>query len=490
MGSAEERSMNLLFPPADTCNRRGPMSGKHDENTETEDGAGAERPRIVEPIAALTIVWSRDEADRLGESFLVPRGRPHGVSIGRGEVATLGERLLPLRQRPAGRLEAPRPLFGAKLSRDQLLVRSLGLELLVENRGRLPLARNGVPVESTSVRPGDLLELGGQLSLLCVARHLDWPALAGYPTWAFGERDPFGIVGESEATWALRRQLVATSSRFGHVLVHGPSGTGKELVAGALHTLSQRRGSFVARNAATLPESLLDAELFGNAKNYPQHGMPERPGLVGSADGGTLFLDEIGEISREAQAHLLRVLDNGEFHRLGDAAARRVDVRWVGATNRPLGELKHDVRARFPLVVAVPGLSARSEDVPLLARFLTRATYATATDAGAATEAAPSQETIRRLLRYPFTTHVRELAALLFQASDGLSVPSTDASPPSSVSPVDSSPSPGDGGFLSAGDVRATLERENWVLDRAWRALGLSSRHVLARLMKKYAIER
>src|SRR5690348_15490748 len=130
--------------------------------------------------------------------------------------------------------------------------------------------------------------------------------------------------------------------RPGHVLLTGASGTGKELAARAIHALSKRSGQrLVARNAATLPESLIDAELFGNAKNYPNPGMAERAGLVGQADGSTLFLDEIAELPSSSQAHLLRVLDDGEYHRLGDGLARRSDFRLVAATNRDVSSLKH-----------------------------------------------------------------------------------------------------------------------------------------------------
>ncbi len=136
--------------------------------------------------------------------------------------------------------------------------------------------------------------------------------------------------------WQMRERIAFAANAGKHVLLHGESGTGKELAARALHALSSRAGKpFVSRNAATLPSGLIDAELFGSARNYPNAGMPERAGLVGQADGGTLFLDEIAEIPAEQQAHLLRVLDaDGEYQRLGEATTRRSDLVLVGATNR------------------------------------------------------------------------------------------------------------------------------------------------------------
>src|SRR4029077_9274313 len=127
------------------------------------------------------------------------------------------------------------------------------------------------------------------------------------------------------------------------VVIAGQSGSGKELVAQAIHALSGRADRrLVSRSAATLPEALIDAELFGNAKNYPNPGMVERSGLIGEAHGSTLFLDELGELPHAAQAHLLRVLDGGEYQRLGEAQARVSDFRLVVATNRILSSLKPD----------------------------------------------------------------------------------------------------------------------------------------------------
>src|SRR5262249_66785 len=158
--------------------------------------------------------------------------------------------------------------------------------------------------------------------------------------------------------WALRDTVAFAARAEGHVLVRGESGSGKELCATAIHRLSTRgERALVARNAATFPAGLVDAELFGNAKNHPNPGTAEREGegLVGEGDGGTLFLDEIGELPAALQAHLLRVLDrNGEYQRLGESRVRRADLRVVAATNRGVAELKHDFAARFTLAVEIP----------------------------------------------------------------------------------------------------------------------------------------
>src|SRR5262249_51707936 len=198
------------------------------------------------------------------------------------------------------------------------------------------------------VGPGDTLELGRQMVFLCVRR----PAwITGAPPaeeHSFGDADAHGIVGESPVIWQLRERIAFVGPRSGHALIHGESGTGKELVARALHACSLRTGRpLVARNAATIPEGLVDAELFGNVRNYPNAGMPGRPGLIGEADGGTLFLDELAELPVSLHAHLLRVLDGGEYTRLGEARPRRSDFRLIGATNRPESALKHDVLARL-----------------------------------------------------------------------------------------------------------------------------------------------
>jgi two-component system nitrogen regulation response regulator GlnG/two-component system response regulator HydG len=234
-----------------------------------------------------------------------------------------------------------------------------------------------------------------------------------------------GIVGESAAVWALRRDIEEAARRPRHTLILGPSGAGKELVARAIHGASERRGEpMVARNAAAIPEGLVDAELFGNMKGYPNPGMPERAGLIGQANGTTLFLDEIGELPPSLQAHLLRVLDEGEYHRLGETTTRRSNFRLIGATNRPPSALKHDVLARFEQRITVPGLGERREDIPLIITHLLRAHAYDDERVAERFFPGPPRHTqprlrcalVEALVRHPYTTHVRELNALLLSA--------------------------------------------------------------------------
>ena len=227
--------------------------------------------------------------------------------------------------------------------------------------------------------------------------------------------------------WRLRESIAFAAKADTHVMLLGESGTGKELAAHAIHKLSSRgERTFVARNAATLPSGLIDAELFGNAKNYPNPGMPDRPGLIGEADGGSLFLDEIGELPVELQAHLLRVLDSdGEYQRLGEGTTRRSRLRIIAATNRDIGALKHDFAARFTARVDLPALGMRREDVPLLARhLLLRAAKKSPEIAGhfiAQTESGHEYprihpQLVQHLLQRRYTANIRELDAMLWRA--------------------------------------------------------------------------
>ena len=193
---------------------------------------------------------------------------------------------------------------------------------------------------------------------------------------------PFGLVGVSAALTRLRAFIPKVAGVLVPVLVEGDSGVGKELVARALHAAGPRRhAAFIAVNCAALSDELVDAELFGHAKGAFTGAAIDRRGLVEEAHGGTLFLDEVAELSPRAQAKLLRVLQEGEVRRIGENAPRRVDVRVVSATNRPLrdeaaaGRFRHDLRFRLDVVrLVVPPLCERREDIPVLVEHFWRQT--------------------------------------------------------------------------------------------------------------------
>jgi len=187
--------------------------------------------------------------------------------------------------------------------------------------------------------------------------------------------DPLGrIIGQSAPVARLRDEISRIGLTEARVLIRGESGTGKELVARALHDLSPRAGApFVKLNCAAIPHDLIEAELFGNVKGAYTGAVAAREGRFAAADGGTLFLDEIGDMSLDAQAKVLRVLQEGEFEPVGSTRSRRVDVRVLAATHKDLrqgaaeGWFREDLYYRLEVVpVVVPPLRDRGDDVVLL----------------------------------------------------------------------------------------------------------------------------
>jgi two-component system response regulator HydG len=460
------------------------VSEDEDQADSRDSGpAGADR-------LALLLAWSKDEPWRIGEVLLLPAESGATVWFGRGPSApgqpikgTLGQ------QRP-GRWAPSPPITARAISRYQLSLRRIGETYAAHNDGRCPLLRNGVETTECEISAGDLLQLGKQFLFLCCRRPEQIPGEEGaYPSFPFGQPDPHGIVGESPSIWQLRRQILFVAARPDHVLVRGGSGSGKELVARAIHALSSRGNqAMVSRNAATLPEALIDAELFGNAKNYPNPGMADRRGLVGEAHGSTLLLDEVAELPHAAQAHLLRVLDRGEYQRLGEGRARESNFRLIAATNREVADLKPDLAARLTFRIAVPDLDSRIEDVPLLVRYLLQR-IAERGDA-AALELFPGRDPqgepriplswMLQLLRQQYLANVRELEALLW-AMMGAPEEPDDGPAPTRTAPIAES--------ISAERIRQCLDENNGSIERTWRALALSSRFTLLRLIKKHGLE-
>ncbi len=430
----------------------------------------------------LAIAWCLSDPERVGEVLRVDEGAT--AVVGRGDEAARFCRLRPRGRRPGEALQ------GKLLSRRQLEVTARGEALELRNVGSCALLVDGRRVETARLEVGRAFELDRQLVLVVVRRD---PLPDLDEDVPFGRADAHGLVGESSAAWALRGRLRFLARRREAVLVTGESGTGKELAARAVHTASGRSGAFVARNAATLPEALIDAELFGNARNYPNPGMADRPGLVGAADGGTLFLDEIGELPTALQAHLLRVLDrDGAYQRLGEARERRSDFRFVAATNRDPEELKHDLLARLPLRVAVPGLGERPEDAPLLVAHLledARADEELAERLFEGRHARIGPALVLALVRHRWTTHVRELAGLLWLAietSPGRALQLTPEVEERIRRPDVAEEAPP--AEIGADELRAALEASGGSETRAARALGLSSRYALYRLMRRHGL--
>jgi transcriptional regulator with PAS, ATPase and Fis domain len=228
--------------------------------------------------------------------------------------------------------------------------------------------------------------------------------------------DAFDLVGASAAIEGVRKAIARAANAPFTVLLEGESGSGKELVARAIHRAGCRRERrFAAFNCAAMPEDLVDAELFGHAKGAFTGAAGERLGLFESADGGTVFLDEVGELSPRAQAKVLRVLQEGEIKRIGENFTRSFDARLVTATNRVLraevdaGRFRQDLLYRLDVIrINVPPLRERVEDIPLLAdRFWQQSAERIGS------KAVLGQSAVGALARYDWPGNVRELQNVL-----------------------------------------------------------------------------
>ncbi len=445
------------------------------------------------------MAWSYDEPERLGETLTIDGP----TSVGRGGPLAddPAPRATPTRMRPGSSVSTA-PLGSARMSRLQFVAEPHGTEgLRVRALGRATMRINGRAITEGTAQVGDVIEIHNAAVFVVSLRPRQWPELKAEAErlFPFGEPDPFGMVGESEAAWRLREQLAFAAATDRHALLLGESGVGKELAARSIHGLSPRKSRlFVARNAATMPDTLLDAELFGNVKNYPNPGMPERPGLIGEADGSTLFLDEIGDLPEKSQVHLLRVLDtDGEYQRLGDSKPKRSSFRLVAATNRPLDALKHDFLARFTHRVQIPGLSERREDLPLVLSDILRRTARKNPSVAARfferrhneiAEPRLAPDLVVRLLQHPFTHHVRELERLVWLAMGSAEGDFVGLTPAVEAELKDSAESAVEISEISRETLARALADNDRSPTRAAKALGLKNRYVLLRLLKKHGL--
>lgn len=221
------------------------------------------------------------------------------------------------------------------------------------------------------------------------------------------------FVGDSRAMREIKRQTRLVACSDVPVLIEGESGTGKEVIARNVHSLGPRsQRAIVILNCLEMPPTLVQSELFGHVKGSFTGASRDRIGLIESANGGTLFLDEVGEMPRALQATLLRVLQEKEVRRIGESGRRKIDVRFVFATNRNLHELVSRKRFRLDLYhrmssvrIGIPPLRERRSDIPSLTRhFLELAALKRGTEVRSVTSGA-----MRRLLAHSWPGNVREL---------------------------------------------------------------------------------
>ncbi|HEY4984929.1 MAG TPA: sigma-54 dependent transcriptional regulator [Verrucomicrobiae bacterium] len=228
------------------------------------------------------------------------------------------------------------------------------------------------------------------------------------------------IIGESQKIRELRKLIQTVAPTDARVLILGASGTGKELVAGALHGLSQRHeANYIRINCAAIPDTLLESELFGHEKGAFTGALKQKPGRVEEADGGTIFLDEIADMSKPLQAKLLRFLEDGTFTRVGGTHELRVNVRLIAATNRDIvqaiaeSQFREDLFHRLNVVqFRLPLLRDRGEDILLLAgHFLEMFRAAMNKNVNTITLAAR-----QKLLSHTWPGNVRELRNVIERA--------------------------------------------------------------------------
>lgn len=227
-----------------------------------------------------------------------------------------------------------------------------------------------------------------------------------------------GLIGKSPAMSRLFHLLETVAATSSTILITGETGTGKEVVARAIHHNSARRTArFVALNCSAIPETLLEAELFGHARGAFTGAVGQRQGRLEQAHKGTLFLDEVGTMTPAVQMKLLRVLQEREFERVGDSHTIKVDVRVIAATNSDLdtmvqqGTFRGDLYYRLNVIpIRLPPLRDRREDVPLLVQHFLEGSVESSVRAGAPSPPLTvSQEAMRRLMSYHWPGNVRQL---------------------------------------------------------------------------------
>ncbi len=319
--------------------------------------------------------------------------------------------------------------------------------------------------------------LPGVLSHACSGREVEEP-----PSRTAAEPDV--IIGRSRAIEEVRAAIRRAANAHATVLIEGETGTGKELVARAIHKASRRsRGPFVAVNCTELAEGLFESELFGHVRGAFTGATADRKGLLESANGGTLLLDEVEDLASAAQAKLLRVLQSREFKPVGSSRFVRFDGRVIAASNQEVGDLVRQRRFRSDLFfrldvlrIRVPALRERRDDLPLLVdHAIRRYNRTNGTQFGSL-----SPDALGVLAKRPWTGNIRELENVIERTLVNSADPEIDESPLFALA--------GGGGEADErARIVAALERNRWNRERAARELGLS-RVTLWRRMSRFEL--
>jgi two-component system nitrogen regulation response regulator NtrX len=358
-------------------------------------------------------------------------------------------------------------------------------------------------VKATRLGAYDFIEkpLSLEKTLVTVTRALEHARLQRENT-ALRERleERAEIIGDSAPIRKLREQIATAAPTSGRVLIHGENGSGKELVARAIHARSARRDRpFVEVNCAAIPEELIESELFGHEKGAFTGAVARRRGRFELADGGTLFLDEIGDMSLKTQAKVLRALEEQAFERVGGKDTVRIDVRMIAASNRDLqaliaeGRFRDDLYYRLNVIpIEVPPLRARKEDVPLLIEHFIGVFCA---ENGRRTRTV-SGEALAYFLAYDWPGNVRELRNMVERlvimaphdviGRDDLPAPLRPPQAPEGEARRERSLKEAREGFERA-YILAELRAHDWNMTRTAERLGIERSH-LYRKIKAYGI--
>jgi two-component system nitrogen regulation response regulator NtrX len=396
---------------------------------------------------------------------------------------------------------------------DVWMERMDGLETLAEIRRLRPdavvvmISGHGTietAVKATRLGAYDFVEkpLSLEKTLLTVARALEHARLEREnATLRESLASRAEIIGDSAPMRRLREQIATAAPTTGRVLIHGENGSGKELVARAIHAQSARaERPFVEVNCAAIPEELIESELFGHEKGAFTGALARRRGKFELADGGTLFLDEVGDMSLKTQAKVLRALEEQAFERIGGKDTVRVDVRVLAASNRDLEALIRDGRFRDDLYyrlnvipIEVPPLRARKDDIPQLVDHF----IALFCSENGKRPKAVSGEALGYFLAYDWPGNVRELRNMverLVIMAPGDVIGADDV--PAPLRPKDVVPGAGEARERPLKEARDNFERayilaelraQDWNMTRTAERLGIERSH-LYRKIKAYGI--